>query len=60
MDIDGLRVRIEPVRYCGYMQGHKVKINGVKYPRKHGHFYTCFDPIKALNVALVERKTANS
>ena len=37
-------MKVKPVRYYGYLQGWKVWIKGVKYPRRRGYFYTCMLP----------------
>lgn len=45
-------VKIEKVMYMGYCQGHKVYLNGKKFPREHGHWYTALDEIDVLNYAI--------
>ena len=35
-----IRIKAKPIYYYGYLQGFKVWINGKKYPREHGHWYT--------------------
>ena len=35
--------KIKPVLYFGYLQGFKIWLNGEKFPRKHGHFYTAMN-----------------
>ena len=55
--IDGreTKVRVEAVYYFGYLQGHKVYIDGVKYPRQRGYVYTDMEYYPAVERAIAER-----
>lgn len=46
------RITAKAVRYYGYLQGWKVYIDGVKYPREHGKFYTHMKPLEAIKYAM--------
>lgn len=49
---------IIPIKYFGYLQGHKVifkdKKKQMKFPRTHGHFYTALTESESLNNAIKE------
>lgn len=49
-----MKLKIEPRYYMGSLQGHKVFINGKKYPRKHGHWYSTGNVQSAMNRAVIE------
>tara|TARA_Y100000310_G_scaffold79784_1_gene76463 strand:- start:245 stop:502 length:258 start_codon:yes stop_codon:yes gene_type:complete len=34
------KIKVKSISYFGYLQGHKVFINGKKYPLEYGHHYT--------------------
>ncbi len=48
--------KVKAVEYMGYLQGWKVYIDGVKYPRTHGHWYTHPDSKLAVKHAELERE----
>ena len=49
-----LTVKYQDMRYFGYLQGFKVWVNGVKYPRQHGYWYTDMEAHPAIERALKE------
>ncbi len=49
-------MKTKRVSYKGYFQGWKIYINGIKYPKRHGHFYTTIDKQKALESAYQESR----
>tara|TARA_R100000789_G_C2990397_1_gene145951 strand:- start:560 stop:763 length:204 start_codon:yes stop_codon:yes gene_type:complete len=51
---NSMRIKTEKIYYFGYLQGYKVYLDGKKYPREYGHFYTTFDESKAVEVATKE------
>lgn len=54
-DFNGITtIEIRRQLHYGYTQGWKVYINGYKYPRKVRHFYTCMDPMLAMETAISE------
>jgi hypothetical protein len=49
-------IKVIPMKYYGYLQGHKVIVNGVKYPRAKGEWFTELNPEKAVKIALDRAK----
>jgi hypothetical protein len=43
-----MKIKIKKVLFMGYLQGFKIYINNVKYPRKRKFFYTAMNKEKAL------------
>lgn len=51
-------IRMRAVFYYGSLQGWKVTVNGVKYPRDRGEWFTALTPVGALTAALAHRETS--
>ena len=49
------RIKTKEMRYFGYLQGFKVWINGKKYPRERGHWFTSMKRTGAIRHALQEK-----
>jgi len=47
-------IKTKAIKYYGYLQGYKVYINGKKYPKKYGHFYTSLKEEEAIKDAMKE------
>lgn len=45
------KTKIEAIRYHGWLQGYKVYIDGIKYPRQRGHWYATLDAEEAYDRA---------
>ena len=52
-----MKIKTEAIRYHGYLQGFKVWINRIKYPKKHGHWYTTMQEDRAVIYAKMEHST---
>lgn len=46
-----MKIKAIPRYYFGYLQGFKVWLDGVKYPRKRGYFYTAMKQEAAIKDA---------
>ena len=55
-----MKIRVKEHRYFGYLQGYKIYIDGVKYPKGYGFFYTELEDGKALGRALIEHRIYGS
>lgn len=49
-----MTIKTEERIYLGYRQGWKVFINGKKFPKQRGHWYTALDERQAVNTAITE------
>lgn len=59
-EISGHKVHVTAVYYFGCLQGYKVKIDGIKYPEKSGHWYTELNLTKAIHNAFNDLKTVKA
>lgn len=59
-EISGHKVQVTAVYYFGYLQGYKVKIDGIKYPEKSGYHYTTLDFKTAIHNAFNDLKTVKA
>lgn len=48
-------VKTEAINYYGYLQGFKVFIDGQKYPKNKGEWYTTLNEKQAIKNALKEK-----
>ena len=53
--LSNYKIKVKAIFYFGYLQGHKVLINGKKYPLECGHHYTSNTIKQAVNSALNDR-----
>ena len=49
-------IKTKEITYYGYRQGFKVYIDGVKYPREYGHWFTDMKEKNAIERAKKERE----
>ena len=50
--IDCLNIKYKCYDYLGSKMGYKIYINGVKYPKKHGFYYTSMYKVNCIQYAL--------